>query len=76
MAVDRCLCYDVTFKELQALAREKSLDYAGLSRTTGCGTGCGLCMPYVQLMLASGQTVFPVLSPKDIEQMLREATTK
>lgn len=31
----------------------------------GCGTGCGLCRPYLARMLATGETEFDVLPPED-----------
>ena len=60
--VDRCVCHDVTFAELWAIAQRTGADHAGLAARTGCGTGCGCCKPYVRLMLRTGDVVFPVLS--------------
>ena len=36
--------------------------FAALSKATGCSTGCGMCKPYVLLMLETGETVFPLFS--------------
>ena len=63
--VNRCICHDVTFAELRVLAKRVGPDLAELSRRTGCGTGCGCCVPYIRLMLATGQVDFPVMSPQD-----------
>lgn len=58
--ITRCVCHDVTFAELRALADRTGGDLADLSRRTGCGTSCGLCIPYIRLMLETRRVVFPV----------------
>lgn len=35
--------------------------------TTGCGTQCGLCRPYLRAMLRDGVTEFTEVLPADIE---------
>ncbi len=32
-----------------------------ISEAVGCGTGCGLCRPYLQKMLISGEVEFGIL---------------
>ena len=63
MRVDRCVCFDVTFGELDAYARETSCDLDGLSARFGCGRGCGLCIPYIRRMLETGETSFELIPP-------------
>lgn len=70
MAVDRCYCHQVTFAALKELSARTGPDLDALSNATGCGTGCGLCIPYIRVMLKTGQTDLPVLSPTDIERAL------
>ncbi len=74
MSVDRCVCHDVTFAALRALAKESDAragtvdaDHAvvehalkEIRRATGCTTGCGTCEPYIRLMLRTGRTRFAV----------------
>ena len=61
MAVTRCVCYARTFKELQTLSEQHGwTKVADISRHTGCGTGCGSCVPYLQAMLRTGATCFRV----------------
>lgn len=60
--VDRCVCHDVTFADLRRLAAATGHDLDRLATLTGCGTGCGCCVPYLRLMLSTGQTRFPVLA--------------
>lgn len=63
--VDRCVCVDITFEALKQAQQQESLDLEGLKRRTGCCSGCNSCEPYVRLMLRTGQTRFPVLSPQE-----------
>jgi bacterioferritin-associated ferredoxin len=75
--IDRCVCMDCSFEELKQLAAAKKLDLRGLSRATGCGMGCGLCKPYIKVMLASGKTVFTeMLTEADVTREVRDATRR
>ncbi len=54
-----CVCHRRTFRELMDLV----LDRGGMSceelvREGYCGGGCGMCVPYVKKMLATGETAF------------------
>ncbi len=65
---------DMTFAELGRLATSEGLDEAALTERTGvCGSGggCGTCTPYVRLMLRTGETLFPVLTPDEIDSIGR-----
>ncbi len=60
--VDRCLCFKHTFGHLKRLAEEQGLtNVQQITKRTGCGSGCGLCLPYLDLMLQTGETAFAVL---------------
>ncbi len=72
MPVDRCVCHSVPFTELKKLADAGMRTIDELSERTACCTGCGMCEPYVRLMLRTGETSFPVLPPHEIERILRE----
>lgn len=69
MMVNRCVCRDVTFARLKALAAEHGWGLEELSRSTGCGTVCGLCRPYIRVMLATGRTEVPVASEEVLRRM-------
>jgi len=69
MAVDRCYCREVMFKDLKALAAREGADVDRLGELTGAGTGCGLCRPYIRVMLATGRTELPVLTDADVERL-------
>jgi bacterioferritin-associated ferredoxin len=46
------------FEQLLPLARRAGWNLAGILEATGCGGQCGLCRPYLERMLETGQTVF------------------
>ena len=61
--VHHCLCFEHTFGDLKRLAEEQGLTtVTQTTERTGCGSGCGLCVPYLELMLQTGETAFAVLS--------------
>lgn len=76
MHVDRCICHEKTLAELKAMAQAEGLDAEGLRRRTGCGSSCGLCFPYVRLMLATGETRIPVSTPDEIERRIWQASRR
>jgi bacterioferritin-associated ferredoxin len=67
MGVDRCVCVGVSFEELKRIAERTGEGLDGLRARTGCGGGCGLCVPYIRQMLRTGQTDLPVMPPEDGE---------
>lgn len=73
MAVDRCICMNLTFRELLEEARRRGLgeDVRALSDLTGAGTSCGTCVPYLQIVLKTGHTNLPVLSDSQFKELLR-----
>ncbi|MBR9977001.1 MAG: (2Fe-2S)-binding protein [Bacteroidetes bacterium] len=61
--VDRCICFSKTFQELKSIAERHSLsDLSALQQFVEFGERCSLCMPYVERMLQTGQTSFPLRS--------------
>lgn len=59
MRIDRCVCHGVTFVRMREWADEcPGCRFADLQREFRCGTGCGLCAPYVRRMLRTGAVVF------------------
>ena len=69
MAIDRCYCRNITFRALKELAERHGCDVDRLSDRTGVGTGCGMCLGYVRVMLATGRTELPVLGSADVERL-------
>lgn len=82
MSVDRCVCHSVALRAMVpmigALRAQGTTDEVAILRAladaTGCTTGCGMCEPYVKLMLKTGNTSFPVLPPHEIERILNTLT--
>jgi bacterioferritin-associated ferredoxin len=64
-----CICHNKTFAEVKRLA-----DVGGwatmeeIAAKTGCGSGCGLCRPYLQRMLETGETAFAWIPPEQAEE--------
>jgi len=66
LCIDRCICHDRTFAELRAAAVADDLDMDGITKRFGCGSCCGICRPYIEHMLATGQTVFhQIILPRE-----------
>jgi bacterioferritin-associated ferredoxin len=89
MAVSRCICFDVSFDRLREIATSTGGGLLAAHKETGCGARCGLCLPYIQFMLRTGDTDLPVMWSEDfesagispgrlarLEKMLREAEEK
>lgn len=59
MRIDRCVCHKVTFAEIRDWRVEHPrAGFEEVQRRFRCGTGCGLCAPYVRRLLRTGQVVF------------------
>lgn len=67
--VDRCVCHNITFRELKQIADQTGATLADLARRTGCTTSCGLCRPYIQVVLATGRTELPVMTEEQCRKM-------
>ena len=68
MAVDRCVCENRTFEQIQREGRKRGLaTVRELQREGLCCTGCRLCAPYVARMLKTGQTRFDPIDPADTQ---------
>lgn len=66
--VDRCICRSVLFSELIQQQRETGATLDELKETTGCGTGCGLCVPYIKVALHTGEAHLPVLNDDELKR--------
>lgn len=57
--VTKCICHDRSFEEVKAYAREQNLPTVeALQDHDFCSNSCGLCTPYVEVLLETGQTAF------------------
>ncbi len=59
LRIDRCVCFQVRFADLKAVAEATGASTVeALAEVAVFGRNCGLCRPYVRRMLATGETVF------------------
>jgi len=59
MKVDRCVCHEITFAEIKRIASEKNLNSVKeIEENRIACTNCKLCIPYVELVLETGETEF------------------
>ncbi|MBI1190737.1 MAG: hypothetical protein GC200_08685 [Tepidisphaera sp.] len=72
MGVDRCICRDVSFARIQRVAQEIGPELSKLREATGCGSGCGMCVPYIKRMLITGKTNVPVMTHREIEALVKD----
>lgn len=56
--IRQCVCFAVTFKEILK-AGPSTIEE--IQAAYGCSTSCGLCLPYLQRMLETGETEFAIL---------------
>ena len=68
--VDRCICRDVSFETLRDFAASQETDdhemlLRAIRLSYQCGSGCGLCVPYIRTMLQTGKTRLPVQLPAE-----------
>lgn len=67
--VDRCACVDITFDTIkQAAAGSDDDAILAAHKATGCAGDCGLCLPYIRLMLQTGRTAFPVMTLEEFSE--------
>jgi bacterioferritin-associated ferredoxin len=51
-----------------------SADFDQLVKKTNCGHGCGLCLPYIRVMLRTGRTELPILTPDEYRRLIGSGT--
>ncbi len=71
--VERCVCFDQPFEKLLRMAREEGLTQDELSERTGCCTGCGMCKPYVRVVLTTGRTSIPLMNGRALKAIAEQA---
>lgn len=59
--VRSCVCLGVSFERIREAAGGDDSGLLEAHRVTGCGGRCGLCIPYIKLMLMTGHTALPVM---------------
>lgn len=74
MAVNRCVCHEVSFRRVSELARG-GMSFEQIKEHTGCSTGCGSCEWYARLAALTGTCDFPVLSEQTLKELVGRAET-
>jgi bacterioferritin-associated ferredoxin len=74
MAVDRCICRNITFAHGLSVARTLGVHTVGaLQHHVGIGTNCGRCIPYMQRALMTGEVDLPVLGDAEMEALMERS---
>jgi bacterioferritin-associated ferredoxin len=59
MAVNRCICHQITFSEIKQIAEERGItSVEELAEHNISSTNCQLCKPYLKKMFETGKTSF------------------
>ncbi len=57
--VTKCICHDRSFEEVKTYAENQNISRVeDLQNHKFCSNSCGLCIPYVEVLLETGQTEF------------------
>lgn len=57
--IDKCVCFDTTFKEMKTIMTDNDLkSIEELRKVKEVGTNCKLCVHYINEMIRSGKTEF------------------
>ena len=67
--VRSCVCCRVPFEEIYDAASGREAGLVEAYRKTGCGGRCGLCLPYIKLMLRTGRTSFPAIPARTFTEL-------
>ncbi len=62
LTVNRCVCMNVKFAAMKQWASEqdKQVTLDDLVQQFDCTKGCGMCKPYIEHMLETGDTEIPL----------------
>lgn len=67
MKISHCICHEVSFASIKALAeKEKTVDINVLQEKLPFALNCGMCLPYINRSLKTGETVFGELIIDDV----------
>ncbi|GAB5408545.1 MAG: hypothetical protein BalsKO_09100 [Balneolaceae bacterium] len=59
LLVNRCICHDKTFTEIQEYVEQEGInEVAELQAEDYCSNNCRMCEPYLELMFETGETAF------------------
>ena len=67
------MCFNQPFDKLLEMAQKEGLTREQLSDRTGCCTGCGMCKPYVRVVLSTGRTSIPLMNGRSLREIAEQA---
>jgi bacterioferritin-associated ferredoxin len=57
--VDRCICFDKTFADMKKIIEKHGIkSIYELRKHIPFGENCGLCLPFVEQLIKTGETKF------------------
>lgn len=57
--VDKCICHRRRFSDINKYCQNHGISTVEELQDDGiCSTGCGLCIPYIRMMLKTSRTAF------------------
>ncbi len=60
--IDRCICFDKTFGDMKKIIDEHGFSSINeLNSIIPFDENCGICRPYVQLVIQTGKTSFDTI---------------
>lgn len=74
MPVSHCICLNASFESLLVVARAEDMTFEQLRARTGCASRCGMCEPYIRVMIQTGQTSFRPMNRVSINRVLAAAS--
>lgn len=69
MKVDRCICLGCSFYEILR-RHEDGQSLSEIVQETGCGTGCGMCRPYIKLVIITNRYNFDLGSVESLREKI------
>ena len=62
----KCVCNNISFEEMKIIAVKNDIqNIEGLVNVLQVATNCRLCVPFIKKMLATGETIFKIVSDDD-----------
>lgn len=73
MTVDRCICCNTTFEQLLAQAKRRDKTITEVCKSSGCGSRCKLCLPYLIRAFQTNCPRVPLMSEIEAAKVVSEA---
>lgn len=75
--VSRCICCNQEFSHVLAVARDRGCStVAELKEHLHVSAKCGLCIPFIQKVIETGETVIPLMNQEESDALLGRSGLK